>query len=445
MQFTMRRRLVPALSAAVAVTLGATTLAACGSGPEDEGSAGSGPVSLTYWAWAPGMDKVAAIWNAGEGKEAGIKVTVKKQASGDELVTKIITAAKAEKGPDLVQAEYQALPTLVSNDVLADISGDAGDAEKAFAPGVWQQTTLGTDAVYAVPQDSGPMMFYYREDLFEKYGLTVPTTWDEFAETARKLKKKDPAKALTTFSSNDAGLFAGLSQQAGAKWWTTEGDSWKVGIDDAATRRVADFWGGLVEEGAVDNQPMYTPAWNKGLNTGKQIAWVSAVWAPGVLTTAAPDTRGKWAMAPLPQWTEGDNTTGSWGGSSTAVTNDSRNKKAAAEFATWLNTDEEALAALVREGGIYPAATAAQTGGALAEAPEFFSNQPDFYTEAAEIAATTAPSAWGPNVNVAYTAFRDEFAKAAKARSRARFGAALTTMQDATVADLKKTGFKVAG
>ncbi len=25
------------------------------------------------------------------------------------------------------------------------------------------------------------MMFFYREDLFKKYGLTVPTTWDEFA------------------------------------------------------------------------------------------------------------------------------------------------------------------------------------------------------------------------------------------------------------------------
>ncbi|GAA4945286.1 hypothetical protein GCM10023238_09360 [Streptomyces heliomycini] len=57
---------------------------------------------------------------------------------------------------------------------------------------------------------------------------------------------------------------------------------------------------------------MYTPAWNKALNTGKQIAWVSAVWAPGTLTTAAPDTKGKRAMAPLPQWNEGESSTGSW-------------------------------------------------------------------------------------------------------------------------------------
>ncbi|MFD6904098.1 ABC transporter substrate-binding protein [Streptomyces sp. NPDC060077] len=438
MPYTKRRRLV---SSAVAVTLGASALAACGSS-SDDGEARSGPVSLTYWSWTPGMDKVVDLWNKGPGKKERITVTVKKQASGDTLVTKILTAHKAGKAPDLVQAEYQALPTLVSNDALADIGDEVGDAKSRFAEGVWQQTTLGTDAVYAVPQDIGPMMFYYREDLFKQYGLTVPATWDEFAETARKLKKAAPGKDLTTFSANDSGLFAGLAQQAGARWWTTSGDRWKVGINDAATKKVAEFWGGLVEEGAVANQPMYTPAWNKALNTGEQIAWVSAVWAPGTLTTAAPDTQGKWAMAPLPQWNEGDRSTGSWGGSSTAVTTDSGNKDAAAKFAAWLNTDGEALNALAKESGIYPASTSAQLSGAFTSPPEYFSNQPDFYRKAAEIAETTAPSAWGPNVNVAYTTFRDAFGAAAKNKSG--FTAALDTMQEDTVADLKKQGFGVA-
>ncbi|MDT0396596.1 MULTISPECIES: extracellular solute-binding protein [Streptomyces] len=438
MPYTKRRRLV---SSAVAVALGATALAACGSS-SDDGAARSGPVSLTYWTWTPGMDKVVDLWNKGPGKKEQITVTVKKQASGDTLVTKILTAHKAGKAPDLVQAEYQALPTLVSNDALADIGDDVGDAKSKFADGVWQQTTLGTDAVYAVPQDIGPMMFYYREDLFKEYGLSVPATWEEFAETARALKKKAPDKDLTTFSANDSGLFAGLAQQAGARWWTTSGDKWKVGIDDAATKRVAEFWGGLVEEGAIDNQPMYTPAWNKALNTGKQIAWVSAVWAPGTLTTAAPDTKGRWAMAPLPQWGDGESRTGSWGGSSTGVTTDSGNKEAAAKFATWLNTDGDALNALAKEGGIYPASTSAQLSGAFATAPEYFSNQPDFYRKAADIAETTAPSAWGPNVNVAYTTFRDAFGAAAKNKSG--FTAALATMQEDTVADLKKQGFGVA-
>ncbi|GAA2102825.1 extracellular solute-binding protein [Kitasatospora saccharophila] len=436
----MHRRLALAAAAALCGTL---VLSACSSdgGSGDSAKAASGPVKLTFWSWAPNMDKVAEVWNK---SHPDVQVSVLKQAGGDDLVTKTITAAKAGNAPDLIQAEYQALPTLVSNDVLADIAKQAGDARSQFADGVWKQVTLGSDAVYAIPEDTAPLAFYYRQDLFEQYGLTVPTTWEEFAATARALKQKAPDKALTTFSANDPGLFAGLAQQAGAKWWTTSGETWKVAIDDPATAKVADFWSGLVKDGAVDNQPMYTPAWSKALNDGTQIGWVSAVWAPGVLTSSAPDTKGKWAMAPLPQWESGASVTGSWGGSATGVTTGavkSGHADAAAKFATWLNTDPEALAALVQQVNIYPAATSAQTGSLLSAAPEFFANQPDFYPKAAEIAKGTAPAAWGPNVNVAYSAFKDAFGKAAQ--DKGDFGAALTAMQQSTVEDLKKNGFQV--
>ncbi len=159
-----------------------------------------------------------------------------------------------------------------------------------FAEGTWNAVTLGTDAVYAVPQDAAPLMFYYRADVFEKLGLEVPKTWDEYAEAARKINEDDPKKFLGTFSANDAGLFAGLTQQAGASWWGIDGDAWSVAIDSEPSKKVAQYWGGLVEEGVIDNTPMYTPAWNAALNDGSQVGWVSAVWAPGVLAGNAADT-----------------------------------------------------------------------------------------------------------------------------------------------------------
>ncbi|WP_019074265.1 ABC transporter substrate-binding protein [Streptomyces hokutonensis] len=430
------RRSILAGAAAVGLT---GTLAACGGSDDDSGKS-SGPVKLTYWSWAPNMDKVAAIWNK---KNPDITVTVSKQAAGKDIVSKLITAKKAGNAPDLIQVEYQSLPTLVSNDVLADISKYAKSAKSEFAEGLWGMVTLGTDAVYAIPQDSGPLMFFYREDLFKQHNLTVPTTWDDFAKTARAAKKALPNAYLTTFSSNDPGLFAGLAQQAGAKWWTVgDGGKWTVGIDDAATKKVAEFWGGLVQEGVIENQPMYTPAWNNALNKGTNIAWVSAVWAPGVLVSSAPDTKGKWRMAPLPQWSAGESVTGSWGGSSTGVSTDTKHAEAAAKFAAWLNTDPEALAALVKEVAIYPAATKGQSGSVLTP-PAFFPNQTDFYDTAAKIAATTAASAWGPNVQVAYDTFSDAFGKATKAKKAAQFDTALATMQSATFTDMKKQGFKV--
>jgi multiple sugar transport system substrate-binding protein len=413
----------------------------CGSGSGDGAGdeAPGGKVELTFWSWAPDIEKVVERWNTGH---PDVHVTLSKQAQGDDLLTKVLTSHKAGNPPDLFQAEYQALPTLVSNGVLADIAKQAGPVKGKFAEGVWQQVTVGSDAVYAIPQDTGPMMLFYRADLFGKYDLKAPATWDEFAKTARELRRKDSGRHLTTFSSSDPGWFAGLAQQAGASWWNVSGDTWKVSVNDAATKKVADFWGGLVKEGAVDDQPMYTPQWNKALGDGTLVAWPSAVWAPGVLEGVAAKTKGKWAMAPLPQWKAGEQRTGSWGGSSTAVTAKSKNKAAAARFAVWLNTDPVATEALVSEGGIYPAALDAQSGRALQKAPTFMPDQADFYLRAKAIAANTAGFTWGPTVNVTYSAYKDGFAKAVARKTS--FGAVIDEMQQATVADMSKNGFKVA-
>jgi multiple sugar transport system substrate-binding protein len=421
-----------------ACALGVVLAGCTDDGGDSDGGAGDGPVELTFWSWTSNIDTVVAAWNTAN---PDIQVTVSEQAAGDDLVTLVLNSAQSGDAPDLVQVEYQALPTLVSNDVLADISEYVGDAAGEFTPGLWQQVTLGTEAVYAVPQDSGPMMFYYRADIFEELGLEVPTTWDEFAETARAVREADPDRYLMTFSSTDPGWFAGLSQQAGASWWAVEGESWRVSINDEATQRVAEYWGDLVAEDAIDDQPMYTPEWNAALNDGSQIGWISAIWAPAVLEGNAGDTANQWRMAPLPQWSPGENATGNWGGSSTGVTNDSENAEAAAEFARWMNTAPEAVELLITESTVYPASISGQSSPALSEPPAFFSEQTDFYQQAQAIADTAAGFIWGPNVNVAYDAYRDAFGAAIT--DGTPFADAVAQMQQVTIDDMRQQGFTV--
>ncbi|MFE5307970.1 ABC transporter substrate-binding protein [Isoptericola sp. NPDC056605] len=432
---------IAALAAATALLASACSGGGDDAGTDDGGSA-AGPVELTFWTWTPNMEKVVDLWNS---EHPDITVTVNKQDGGDPAVTKLLTAIKAGSGaPDIMQAEYQKIPQLVSSDALADLSGSLGDDVAGhFADGVWDAVTLGSDAVYAVPQDSGPMQFYYRADIFEKLGIDVPTTWDEYAEAAREVHEADPKAYLGTFSANDAGWFAGITQQAGASWYGIDGDAWSVDIDSDATTKVAEYWGGLVEEGVIDNRPMYTPEWNAGLNDGTQVGWLSAIWAPGVLSGNAADTAGKWEMAPMPQWDADAPATGAWGGSATAVTSQSEHPEQAAEFVTWLNTDPEAVQALVDETGIYPADVPASTE-ALTDPPEFFSNQPDFYEVAAQTAQTVQPFTYGPNINVAYSAYNDEFAKATKAKTASAFLDAVGAMQQITLDDLKNQGFSVS-
>ena len=427
------------------VVLAAALLMTGCSGSDDQGGGGAKPgekVELTYWSWAPNMDKVAEGWNT---THPDIHVTVNKQDGGDPAVAKLLTAIKAGSGaPDVMQAEYQKIPTLVSANALADIAKEAGALKAKFPESAWNSVTLGSEAVYGVPQDTGPMMFFYRSDIFAKAGVQVPKTWDEYAEAARKIHKANPKQYLGTFSSNDPGWFAGLSQQAGASWWGVQGDAWSVAINDATTQKVADYWGKLVQEGVIDNKPMYTPEWNAALNDGTQAGWLGAVWGPGVLEGNAASTKGKWKVAQLPQWDAAAPANGNWGGSATSVTSQSKHKEQAAQFVAWLNTDPVAVKALAGAANVYPAANDA-TSVALTSPPAFFSNQPDFYTIAAEAGKITKPFTYGPNVNVAYSAYNDAFAKAAEAKTAAGFPAALATMQQATTDDLKSAGFKVAG
>ena len=433
-------RLSTGTKAAAIIASAALLMTACSSGGGSDAPAADGPVELTFWTWAPNVDKVVETWNAAN---PDIHVTVNKQDGGDPAITKLLTAVKAGSGaPDIMQTEYQKIPTLVSADALADISGEVADLADQFPEGVWNDVTLGSDAVYAVPQDSGPMQFYYRADIFEQLGLTVPTTWDEYAATAAALQAADPTKYLGTFSATDAGWFTGLSQQAGASWWGIDGDSWTVAVDDEATLKVADYWGGLVESGVIDNKPMYTPEWNAALNDGTQIGWLSAIWAPGVLEGNAPDTAGLWKMAPMPQWDAAKPATGNWGGSATAVTSQSKHPAEAAQFIEWLNASQEGVDLLVEQTGIYPANIPA-SAEALSEPPTFFANQPDFYEIAAQTAKTAGSFTYGPNVNVTYSAYNDEFGKATEAKSQAAFTAAVEAMQKVTLEDLKSSGFNV--
>jgi len=430
--------MLAALAAAGCSSSGSSSSTGAAAGTSSSATASAGQkVTLTFWTWVPNMDKVVAIWNQAH---PDIQVQVQTQAGGDPELTKLLTAAKAGNPPDLAQVEYQVLPTLVSSNYLANIAQYDGSLKSDFPAGNWNQVTLGTAALYGVPQDAAPMALFYRADLFKKYGLTVPTTWAQFAADAAKLHSEAPGVYLGSFSSVDPGEFAGLTQQAGAQWWSASGSTWTVGIDDAASQKVASYWQGLVASGGVDNQPQWTAAWDKGMNDGQYIAWVSDVWAPGDMPSASPSNTGKWVMTELPQWTDGAQVVGNWGGSSTAVLAASKHQQAAAEFAAWLNTSPAATAALAADSGIYPADIAAES--ALSAPPSYFSNQPDFWSLAKQYSAEASPVTWGPDVDVAYTEFTTAFGGAVTGKTS--FLGPLAQIQSSVLTDMKKSGFTVA-
>ncbi|QMU71386.1 ABC transporter substrate-binding protein [Streptacidiphilus sp. P02-A3a] len=436
-------------TAAAAALAGTLLLAACGSGTSGtsggsgsgSGSSASGPagkVTLTFWDWDPGMNKVVALWNS---THPDIQVRLSNPAGGDQLVSKLITAHQAKQDPDLTKVEYQSLPGLVSNGVVRDITAYTKQAVADYDSATLSATEF-QGKVYGVPQDFAPLALFYRADLFQKYHLAVPTTWAQYAQEAAELHQQDPSAYMTNFDSADPGWFTGLAQQAGAQWWTTQGDSWHVDINGPATQQVASYWQGLVDKGLVQKSPSFSPQWNKEMNSGTLATWISGAWAPAQIGGIAPSTQGKWAVAALPGWTSGSAATGVWGGSATTVTTDSAHPAQAAEFATWLNTDPAAVTAQVQDINIYPASTPGRSLPILNQPPAFFPNQPGFYALIKQIAPSARSfSMWGPDVTVTFAAYSDTFGAALQ--NGTPFTGALDSMQNSTTSDMKRLGFSL--
>jgi multiple sugar transport system substrate-binding protein len=416
-------------------------VAACGSSGSSSTGSGNGVVTLTYVNWDGGMQDVVDQWNKENPK---IQVTLSKPSgTGYTLYNKLITNNKAGTNPDITEVEYQALPALISNKVVVPIDQYVGDLSSDFDKASLAQVQF-EGKTYGVPQNVCPMVFFYRKDVFDQLGLKPPTTWDEYATVAAAIHRANPKQYIGNFTAVDSGWFAGLAQQAGANWWTTSGNTWTVAINDAATKKVADFWSNLIQQGVVSPEPNWSPQWNTDMNNGTLVSWVGAQWGPNQFPSIAKDTAGKWVAAPLPSWTAGDNTVGIWGGETEAVTANSKHPAEAAKFVKWMNSSAEGVKILIEKVDVFPASISNQTQDALKTPPPFMSNQADYNTLMAQAAKGVRTfQIWGPNANVTFDAYSNAFASALQ--NKTPLSGALTQMQQATVNDMKQRGFTVNG
>ena len=128
----------------------------------------------------------------------------------------MVAAVKAGNAPDIGQVEFDYLPNFVSQGVVQDISSYVPEAKAKFPSGLWSLVSPDGKADYAIPQDAGPMAFYYRKDVFAAAGITTPpATWADFAADAAKIHAHDPNEYIANFPTGNADWFAGLVWQAG--------------------------------------------------------------------------------------------------------------------------------------------------------------------------------------------------------------------------------------
>ncbi|MFT3877217.1 MAG: extracellular solute-binding protein [Propioniciclava sp.] len=370
---TRRRLLGLGLGTATAGALGGCATpgtASINAQPTIPAKAAGETITLTYWAWLKDLQKVADIWNV---QRPDIQVKVAWIPGGNAGgYQKLHSALAANGGPDMAQIEMRSIPEFMLVNGLVDLTRyGANEFASSFDPTLWGQVSF-TGGVYGIPQDSGPMGWYYQPEILDRVGAPVPKTWDEWAEVAREVRKTQAY--LECFPLSDASLFCSLAGQAGAAWLKPDENGWVITMTDDATLSVARFFDKVVDEGLVTTEyAPYSPAWFAACSRGGLAALTGASWSDALVEGVAGGS-GKWRVAPMPRWSTGFGST-YLGGSTTAVMASSAHPREALEFAVWLNSSPEGVDALISNSGIGWSANPHYIGASRTKPSAFFSGE----------------------------------------------------------------------
>ena len=175
-------RIKKSLTGVAVAALALATLAACGSDDDGSSDADGGPETADIRVWLNGTDtpQEARDWlkKTFEDENPGSTLTIEQQ-EWDGLVEKLTTALSSEsETPDVVEIGNTQAPTFTSAGAFADLTDELDDlGGDDLLPGFVEGATVD-GKTYAVPYYAGSKYIFYREDLFKKADIEVPTTLD---------------------------------------------------------------------------------------------------------------------------------------------------------------------------------------------------------------------------------------------------------------------------
>ncbi|GIF12849.1 sugar ABC transporter substrate-binding protein [Actinoplanes teichomyceticus] len=281
---------------AAVLALSTVGLAACGGDDDDAG----GTVSMELWENAttgPGK----AFWEkaAADFQAAHPNVKIKIQAvQNEDLDGKLQTALNSGAAPDIfLQRGGGKMAAMVEAGQLKDITADISAETRQAVPEAALKTGQIDGKAYAVPVAILPGGFWYSKELFQKAGVTPPTTLDELTSAASKLKANGTPIALGAKDAWPAAhwyyFFAlrACSQatlEAAAKSKTFDDPCWtKAGADLKAFADTKPF-----NEGFLTTSAQQGAGSSAGLVANHKASMeLMGAWNPGVIASLTKDTK----------------------------------------------------------------------------------------------------------------------------------------------------------
>lgn len=263
---------------------------------------------------AEGTTETIKVWMASSGKEQAQII----QNMIDETFTPktgisvnlqlipvdvVLRAALSGTGPDVVIGLSQA----TSNDFamrnaivdLSELEGFEEEIQRFDDSAITSATYL--DGVYGIPEQQNFMMLFYRKDILDKLGLSVPQTWTEVKEMIPVLQMNNYDFYLPT-----AGFYPSICFQYGGNLYTGTGNEYgtSTGLySNEAMQAFKDF-----TDFFTCYKLLVSADFQNRFRTGEMPIGITNYTTYCQLEIFAPEIKGLWSFAPLPGVEQEDGT-----------------------------------------------------------------------------------------------------------------------------------------
>ncbi|MEI0531813.1 extracellular solute-binding protein [Brachyspira pilosicoli] len=334
---------------------------------------------ITVWGWnvaAKALMETAKTFNE---KYPKIKINVQEFGGPPQLYEKAGVVLSSGQGiPDVMQIESDFIQTYVETypQRFLDMKTLApADLDSKVDPSKVPTSYDSEGRLTSIPWDSGPVIVYYREDLFRQAGIDPAAikTYDDLIQAGKDLQAKLPNVKLTGFSfTQDDGIWRTLMVQNNIYYLDTNGN---ITLSSPKAVESMQLVKRLIDEGLVLN----TVNWDTGIRAHKngEIAIsFNGGWWGGTMKDQMPEMKGKWRAMEMPAYTEGGVRSSSLGGSTLTVTATDPIKQAAAwAFVehSLLNVDSQLL--MYEKFGLFPSYLPAYEDERFKQPDPYFGNQ----------------------------------------------------------------------
>ncbi|MBS4762322.1 extracellular solute-binding protein [Carnobacteriaceae bacterium zg-ZUI252] len=194
---------------AAALSVAAVALAACGSQSTSSNTTTQiatevkEATTITFWHAMQGPHEKALTKLTEDFMKANpnVKVELQNQSSYKDLQAKLnATFTSKQNLPTISQAYPSWLFDAAQSDLLVDLdpyikNDKIGLKENAPLASLMKGAQI-QDKQYGIPFNKSTEVLFYNKDLFEKYGVKVPTTMDEFKEVAKTIFEKSNGEVV---------------------------------------------------------------------------------------------------------------------------------------------------------------------------------------------------------------------------------------------------------